>query len=100
MVKHIVMWKLKDFPEKEKNRVVEELRKRLIALKDSIPVIRNMEVGINSPEAAQSNYEVVLISEFNSFEELQTYQMHPEHLLLKEYLETIRDYRTAIDFNF
>lgn len=100
MVKHIVMWKLKDFPEKEKNRVAEELRKRLIALKNSISVIRNIEVGINSPEAAQINYEVVLIAEFNSFADLEIYQKHPEHIRLKEYLETIRDHKAATDFEY
>ncbi|HYX05944.1 MAG TPA: Dabb family protein [Bacteroidales bacterium] len=100
MVKHIVMWKLKDFPEEEKHQAAEELKSRLLSLKDSISVIRKMEVGINSPEAAQTNYEVVLIAEFNSFEDLKTYQLHPDHLRLKDYLETIRDYKVATDFEY
>ncbi len=100
MVKHIVMWKLKNFPEKEKLQAAKELKKRLFALKNSISVIRNIEVGINSPEAAKTNYEVVFIAEFKTFADLETYQKHPEHIRLKEYLETIRDHKVATDFEY
>jgi hypothetical protein len=93
------MWKLKEFSTmEERERVVIELRRRLLAMKNRIPEIRTMEVGINATEASSTNYEVALISEFESFEKLKVYQEHPEHKKLIEFLAQIRIHRVAIDF--
>jgi len=95
MIKHIVMWKLKD-ENKIKNAAL--LKKKLLALKDQIKEIKEIEVGINSQEASSENYDVVLVSEFLSMEELNKYTVHPTHQDLVKYVKTIRDIRTAVDY--
>ena len=95
MIKHIVMWKLKD-ENKIKNAAL--LKKKLLALKDQIKEIKEIEVGINSQEASSENYNVVLVSEFLSMEELNKYTVHPAHQDLVKYVRTIRDIRTAVDY--
>jgi len=48
MIKHIVMWKLKDFAE-EANKAVnaQKIKELLESLKDKIKEIKHIEVGIN-----------------------------------------------------
>jgi hypothetical protein len=99
MINHIVMWKLKEFSTiEEREAAAIELRRRLMTLKNLIPEIRTMEVGINASAASDTNYEVVLISEFESFETLKVYQEHFEHKKLIEFLAQIRIHRVAIDY--
>ena len=95
MIKHVVMWKLKD-ENKIKNAAL--LKKKLLALKDQIKEIKEIEVGINSQEVSSENYNVVLVSEFLSMEELNKYTVHPAHQDLVKYVRTIRDIRTAVDY--
>ena len=92
MIKHIVMWKLKDSAKgvgKKEN--AQRMKKEIEALKDKIEQIIHIEVGFNfnNSEAA---HDVVLYSEFASKEDLQVYQQHPEHmkLRLKEELSKIK----------
>ena len=67
-------------------------------MKDQIKEIKEIEVGINSQEASSENYNVVLVSEFLSMEELNKYTVHPAHQDLVKYVRTIRDIRTAVDY--
>jgi hypothetical protein len=80
MIKHIVMWKLKDFAEgagREEN--ARRMKEAIEALKDSIEQIIHLEVGLNF-NSSQVAYDVALYSEFASKEDLQIYQQHPDHL--------------------
>jgi cellobiose phosphorylase len=99
MIKHIVMWKLREFPTKEeKLRTARNLRQKLLEMKKSIKEIKTIEVGINTEKASVSNYDVILITQFAAFEDLQAYKVHPAHQELVEYLQTIRELRVAIDY--
>ena len=74
MIKHIVMWKFKD---NEKENMIKFLN-GLNSLKDIIPEIKYMETGINiNPK---NEYDAILISEFESFEDLDKYKKNPEHI--------------------
>nr|NIP29005.1 Dabb family protein [Candidatus Dadabacteria bacterium]NIQ12849.1 Dabb family protein [Candidatus Dadabacteria bacterium] len=80
MIKHIVMWKLKDTHnglEKKDNAL--KLKKELEDLKNKIVEIQEIEVGINFNES-EAACDVVLYSSFNSKEDLTTYQKHPDHM--------------------
>lgn len=98
MIKHIVMWRLKD--EALGARAAENaerLQKRLEALKESIPEIRELEVGINiNPSSAASH--VVLYSVFDSREDLEAYQKHPEHQKVAGFVGEIRSERRVVDY--
>jgi len=98
MIKHIVMWRLKDFAQgrnREENAV--ELKSALESLKDKIREIRYIEVGIdvNRSDAA---FDVVLYSEFDRLEDIETYQKHPEHLKVAGFVSEIRSERAVVDY--
>jgi hypothetical protein len=75
-----------------------ELRRRLFALKDQIPLILAMEVGINAPSAPGGNHDIVLVADFKGFEELREYQEHPGHQELVDWLKGKRELRAAVDY--
>ena len=100
MVRHIVMFKLREFSNaEEKTKAVEAVRTNLIAMKKRITVIREFEVGINF-NPADTAYDLVINSTFASKNDLKIYQVHPAHQELVEYLQTIRELRVAIDYEF
>ncbi|MGD9994071.1 MAG: Dabb family protein [Salinivirgaceae bacterium] len=98
MVKHIVMWTLKENHKgKTKDELASEMTARLLELKKLIPEIKFMEVGRNviHPE---KNHDLVLVSEFNSFNDLENYATHPEHLKVVAFVKEIVTSRAAIDY--
>ena len=99
MVNHVVSFKLKDFPMDEKTAVAAELKSLLEGLKEKITELKYLEVGINH-DLTSANYDLVLISHFDSLETLKAYQVHPEHQkVVKRVLETTTA-RAAVDFIF
>ena len=70
MIKHIVMWKLKDFAE-EANKAVnaQKIKELLESLKDKIKEIKHIEVGINIINS-DASADVALYSEFECMEDL------------------------------
>jgi lambda repressor-like predicted transcriptional regulator len=98
MIKHIVLWKLKEQHNgKTKDTLANEMTSRLLELKKLIPEIKFMEVGRNViyPER---NHDLVLVSEFNSFDDLELYANHPEHLKVVAFVKEIVTSRAAIDY--
>ena len=98
MVKHIVMWTVKDgsFGKTKKENGLK-LKEMLEALKEKIPFIKKLEVGMNfsSDEAA---YDIVLYSEFENKADLDRYISHPDHQALKDFIVNIRDKRCFVDY--
>ena len=98
MIKHIVMWTLKDeFNGLNKNEIAKELKSQLLSLESKILQIKSIEVGINEINE-DKNHDVALITEFNSFDELAIYAKHPEHMKVVEFVKRISTGRAAIDY--
>lgn len=98
MIKHIVMWKLKEFAEeKDKFENANIIKRNLEGLKNKINEIKFIEVGININQSTQA-YDVVLYSEFANIEDLNKYQNHPEHLKVSEFVSKVRDERVVTDY--
>ena len=91
MIKHVVMWKFREGTEKEMNEFVSGLR----GLYGVIPQIRSQEVGVNCLEG---NYDAVLISTFDSLQDLETYKNDPRHCAVAALCKEIRTDRVAVDF--
>lgn len=100
MIKHIVMWTIKETNGRSKRDNIELLKKQLLALKDYIPQVKSLEVGTNSLQAPQDNFDIVLVTEFGSFADLDIYQKHPEHLKVVELVKEIRVARACVDYEF
>ncbi len=98
MIKHIVMFRLKGSAGgagKQEN--AKEMKKRLESLKDKIREIRHIEVGINI-SGSDTASDVVLYSEFDSMEDLDAYEKHPEHQKIVSFVSEIRSERRVVDY--
>ena len=91
MVHHIVMWKFREGTEEKAN----EFLTKLAALDGVIPQLKKSEVARN---IGKDNYDAVLVSEFASMEDLQTYKDDPRHKAVSALCKSIRIDRVAADY--
>ncbi len=98
MIKHIVMWKLKDFAEgANKKENAEKIKAQLEGLKSKIKEVKTLEVGFNFNDSADS-YDIALCAEFDSVADLKKYQKHPEHIKVGDYIINLRLDRKVVDY--
>lgn len=98
MIKHIVMWKIKESHEgADKGELMDRIKEELEGLKDAIPEIKTMEIGRNFNERPVS-YDVALYSEFESQEDLEIYQKHPEHVKVAKFIGQIKTDTALADY--
>ena len=98
MIKHIVMWKVKEsYDGLNKNELGLKLKKMLEDLTGKISQIKELEVGINFNQS-EAACDVVLYSSFDSKEDLQIYQKHPDHVRVGEFVSEIRTERRVVDY--
>ena len=96
MVKHIVMWKLKEYANGDNKKVnAIKIKKMLESLQEKVPGAYKMEVGINYNPGG---YDVVLYSEFNDHDALEGYQVHPEHIKVQEFVRQVISDRVVADY--
>lgn len=98
MVKHIVMWKL--HPEADGRSLAEnreEMKVRLESLKDRIPEILALEVGINYNPSVDA-YDIVLYSEFKDKAAQDAYQVHPAHVEARDFIQKVRSEKRVVDY--
>jgi len=99
MINHVVLFKLKDYPEAEKIQVIAELKGLLEGLKEKIEEVKHIEVGANYELEAKS-YDIVLISHFENIDDLNKYRVHPEHLKVVDRIKETTTERAAVDYSF
>ncbi len=97
MVKHIILWKLKD--EHNNNEIKNDMKVALEALVGVIPGL--LEMKIQTEKLPSSSADVMLYSVLESPEALAVYAKHPEHVKIADtkvrpFVET----RLALDFDF
>lgn len=97
MVKHIVMFKLKDtLSKEEKCDVMNRFKAAIEALPAQIDVIRKVFVGLNINEAEQ--WDICLESEFDSLEDVKLYAAHPAHVAAAGILKDAKQDRACVDY--
>ena len=93
MIKHIVFWNVRDDENKQKN--MEKMRELLTSLVDIVPGLVSAEVGFNyNPKG----FDIALYSVFESKESLDGYQIHPDHLKVKEFVHSVIIDRVCADY--
>ena len=98
MIKHIVMWQLKDHAEgADKATNAIKMKALLDACADIVPGILKLEVAI-AQAGLEATYDVILYSEFESVAALDAYQNHPQHLALKPFVGAVRLARQCMDY--
>jgi hypothetical protein len=100
MLKHVVMWRLKESAEgRTKAENVLYIKEILELLPYKIKEIKNLEVGVNVLNAPPS-YDLVLIVDFANLLDLQSYQAHPEHVKVADYVLKVRETRAVVDYEY
>lgn len=98
MVKHIILWQLKDELEgEEKAKVQEGIREGLEGLKGKIPGL--LDIQVITKGLASSNADVMLDSTFEDEAALKVYATHPEHVAVAD--SKVRPYtksRVCMDY--
>jgi len=98
MIKHIVMWTLKDSAAgADKKANAAKMKQLLEELNGLVPVLKKLEVGIDV-FAATPACDVVLYSEFASRADLDVYQVHPEHLRVVAFVKQVVANRNVLDY--
>ena len=100
MVGHIVMWKLKENAEGRSAAENASIMKEMLGgLPAHIPQLRTLTVSTDV-FAASPETDVVLYREFDSAEDLQAYQVHPEHKKCVAFVSAVVAERRVVDYNF
>ncbi len=100
MIKHIVMWKLKE--EAEGNSKAENIRivkEKLLALKPLVPQIDTIEVGVNF-NTSDAAFDVVLTSTHQTKADLVGYANHEAHKEAGQFIGKVVAERRVVDFEY
>ena len=93
MVKHIVMFKLKEKNAENMEAAVSTLR----GLDGKIKSLRFIEVGVDFKETERS-YDLVLTTHFDDQEGLSVYDSHSTHLLVIETMRNVCSNTIVVDY--
>ena len=97
MVKHIVLFKLKDeVPAEEKLVVMTKFKEAIEALPAVIPVIRKIEVGLNTNPG--ETWHIALYSEFDNLDDVKFYATHPLHVAAGKIIAEAKESRACVDY--
>lgn len=100
MIKHIVMFKLKEADGKTEYENALEAKKRFDNIIAEVKELKKGEVVINSKDAPESNYTIALICEFDDIAALNAYQVHPAHVEFGKFIGTVKTDRACIDYEY
>ena len=98
MVKHIILWPLKEMSDSEKESVKKGIKEGLEGLKGKIPGLIDIKVNTEG-RLASSTADLMLDSTFESAEALKGYSKHPEHVAVAD--SKVRPYtvsRSCLDY--
>ena len=95
-VRHIVIWKLVATDESGKTEALADIRSTLAPLVEQLPELLSLKV---TPNVAYFgvNGDAILESEFANLDDLQTYLVHPLHVVAVNHLKPLFASRTSID---
>ena len=93
MIRHIVCFK---FKEENKSENVAHAKAMLDALPAKIPEILHSETYVDCGVKGD-NYDLILISDFASHEDLERYIVHPDHKAVGAFMVPVRESRSCVD---
>jgi hypothetical protein len=102
MIRHIVFWKIhKDGSPEQRRLTCDQFSEKTAYLKKIIPQIIEARVGYNqAATAAEDQFHICIESLFRSWEDLDIYINHPEHLKVREFLNTVQYEKTVFDYEY
>ncbi|MHC1707740.1 MAG: Dabb family protein [Bacteroidales bacterium] len=100
MLRHIIMFKLRDCEsEVEKKALLTLLKETLEQLPGKIPQIREFDIGINICNTSWS-YDIVINSVFDSIDDLESYKAHPAHQAFVKFNADKSIAKSVVDYYF
>ncbi|MBI5541902.1 MAG: Dabb family protein [Bacteroidia bacterium] len=98
MLKHIIMFKIKESANKSEHlKNIEIVKEKLENLKSHIPEIKKLEVGINVVEVAWA-FDLVLTIDFENLAAFEIYKTHPAHQAFIEFNKQFSVAKAAVDY--
>ncbi|MGL4337897.1 MAG: Dabb family protein [Turicibacter sp.] len=98
MIKHVVMWKIKDTISQTRVESMIKIKDELENLNGKIDGLIHIEVGIDFLKSDNS-YDVILVSEFTNKVALEQYQVHPLHVrVANEIVKPVSSSRVVVDY--
>ena len=95
MVKHIILWKLKN--EHNNEEVKQGIKSNLEDLLGKIPGL--IEIKVQTKSLASSNADVMLYSVFENEAALKGYATHPNHVYVADtFVRPFTETRLCLDF--
>ena len=99
MVKHIVLFKLKEsLTQEEKMDVMNRFKVAIEALPEKIDFIRQVFVGLNCNPAEK--WDICLESTFDTLDDVKAYYVHPAHVAAAGVIKDAKADRACTDFEF
>ena len=98
MVKHVILWTLRDrYSGAEIEEIKKGIKEGLEGLKGQIPGL--IDICVNTEPLASSNCDLMLDSSFESEEALNGYSTHPAHVeVANEKVRPFTASRTCMDY--
>lgn len=100
MLKHIVMFKLKEANGRSEYENALEAKERFNKVLENVRELKKGKVVINSADAPESNYTIALICDFENIGDLNAYQVHPAHKEFGAFIAEIKTDRACIDYEY
>lgn len=95
MLRHVVFFNWKEETTEAEKQAVEA---GLGALPARIPQIRRYEIG-RDLGLADGNFDFALVADFDSIEDYEVYQAHPEHQrVIRESIKPVISQRAAVQY--
>jgi hypothetical protein len=85
--------------DEDRLQKTNKIKSTFLPLRNIINVVESYEVAINSRKT-EFSYDVALISEFNTWNDLETYINHPEHKKAIDFCKDIEKEKALIDYEF
>ena len=94
MVKHIVLF---DFKPENKQENLLKAKGMLESLVDTVPSLKNIEVGQNFSQEERA-MDLSIITTFDNKEGLALYANHPKHLEVVDFIKTVVSQSKVSDY--
>jgi len=96
-IRHVVTWKLAAEDERARTEDATEIARLLESLVGTVTEILSLQVGANVAYP-ESNWDVVLIADYEDVAALERYQVHPAHKEVAARIRQLVTERACVDF--
>ena len=97
MIRHIVCFTFLEAEGRTRRENARLVKEKLDALPALTPEILKSETLLGAEGSDEGNADLILLSDFESFDTLAAYLVHPDHRAVGAFMAPLRKSRAAID---